>query len=106
MVTTNADATCPLNKNKVCDLTADNPPNSQNGIRDINVKGANTGVGGAVREFVRFLCRDKDSQEPTDPYTGKNELTEINAAKAASGFEPVPVALRTKGSSCDVTANS
>jgi ABC-type phosphate transport system substrate-binding protein len=104
LVTTKADATCPLNASNVCNFTLDNPPKNGNGVTDINVEGANTGVGGAVRELVRFVCRKSAGQEPTDPYTGVNELTEIGAAIASSGFEPIPTSLRSTGSSCDVKA--
>jgi hypothetical protein len=104
IVTAKTDATCPLNASHKCNFTLGSPPKDGKGVKDINVMGANTGVGGAVREFVRFVCRDSNAQEPTDPYTGKNELTEITAATAASGFEPVPVSLRSTGSRCDVTS--
>jgi ABC-type phosphate transport system substrate-binding protein len=104
VVTPKADATCPLNASHKCNFTLGSRPRDGKGVKDINVEGANTGVGGAVREFVRFLCRDSAAQEPTDPYTGKNELTEITAATTASGFEPIPVSLRSIGSRCDVTS--
>jgi ABC-type phosphate transport system substrate-binding protein len=104
VVTTKADASCPENSAHKCNFTLDSPPKNGNGTTDINVTGANTGVGGAVREFVRFICRGSAAQEPTDPYTGKSDFTEITSALSASGFEPVPVALRSTGSRCDVVA--
>jgi ABC-type phosphate transport system substrate-binding protein len=110
LVTTKADADCPI-KAGVCNLTMGAPVNA-NGTTDANVLGPTSGAGGAVREFVRFVCRDKAEttftangevqSSPTDPYTGVSDLTEISNVLSASGFTLPPTADRTPGSDCDV----
>ena len=69
---------------------------------DVNVTGGSGGVGGAVREFTRFLCRGSQAQEGIDPYTGKNFALEITSAINAAGFTTVPSALQSTGSRCQV----
>jgi hypothetical protein len=101
VVTPKAFADCPVT-NSVCNFTATPGPTNGNGVADLNVTGATSGRGGAVREFIRFLCRKTASLEPTDPYTGANTLSEIGTDIAASGFTTLPVAEKSSGSSCDV----
>ncbi len=62
IVTKKSDADCPLSATTppVCNFTTGTPgpgPVNGNGSTDFNVLGPSSGKGGAVREFVRFLCR-------------------------------------------------
>lgn len=99
-VTKTADATCPV-VNSACNLNGG--PTNGNGNADANVNGATSGKGGAVREFMRFLCRKTTSlANPTDPYTGNSLGTEIQTAISNSGFEAIPVASRSANSACNV----
>lgn len=66
------------------------------------VTGADTGKGGAVREFTRFLCRTSNTQHQINPVTGFGYKSEINAIISANGFTQVPVGLRTPGYACRV----
>lgn len=55
-----------------------------------------SGVGGAAREFIRFLCRAGASQQQFDPFspghnTGVNFDTEVGAVLTANGFARVPL---------------
>jgi hypothetical protein len=77
-------------------------PNIAAGGTDLNVIGANNGVGGAVRELTRFMCRGSQAQEGIDPFTGKNYALEITSAVNAAGFTTVPSALQSTGSRCQV----
>jgi hypothetical protein len=90
-------------------------PLNDNGTVDLNVEGASSGKGGAVREFVRFLCRTKAQNtdgsisQPTDAYTGASEYSEIQTVISGSGFTLTPTTdaqypndVRTKGTNCDV----
>jgi ABC-type phosphate transport system substrate-binding protein len=113
IVTPKADADCPESTTKAntCDLTVQATENA-NGTVDANVLGATGGAGGAVREFVRFVCRDSAEStftadgikqaSPTDPYTGLSDLSEIGTVISGSGFTLPPTSLRTPGSNCDV----
>lgn len=114
IVTKKADADCQLNTSGVCDFTQTvNPgPNNGNGAADISVTGATSGKGGAVREFVRFLCRPAgtgNNLTPVDIYTGKvmsgttGEITTV--AIKGTGFQTVPTSKRSPGSGCDVISN-
>ena len=110
MVTRSTDATCPLS-GTTCVLTGG--PVNANGVTDINVMGGTSGPSGAVREFIRFLCRTKAQNtftsgtttafDPTDPYTGTADFTEIGQVITNSGFTLPPTADRSSGSDCDVT---
>jgi ABC-type phosphate transport system substrate-binding protein len=103
------DADCPrtgVSPNATCDSSQyANGPNLPTAGKDINVAGAQGGTSGAVREFVRFICRSSTAQFGLDPYTGKNYLSEINGALTASGFTTIPVASRQIGR-CDFLANA
>jgi hypothetical protein len=101
VVTPKAFADCPVT-NSVCNFTATPGPTNGNGVADLNVTGATSGRGGAVREFIRFLCRKSATLEPTDPYTGLGTLAEIGTDVASSGFTGLPVAEKSSGSNCDV----
>jgi ABC-type phosphate transport system substrate-binding protein len=105
-VTRKGDADCPAKMTTVisppsitrdCDFSGQPGPNG-----DLNVVGATGGPGGAVREFIRFLCRVDSTKQGTDPFTGKNYDAEITSAIVAAGFTIVPAASRTSGSRCDV----
>jgi ABC-type phosphate transport system substrate-binding protein len=109
IVTKFADADCPrtgVSPNATCDPTqyATGPalPTAGN---DINVAGGTGGLSGAVREFVRFVCRNSAAQYPLDPYTGKNYSAEVSGAFTASGFTTIPLASRQIGK-CDFLANA
>jgi hypothetical protein len=123
MVTTKADADCPLTTTTTppsCDFaTSVNPgPTNGNGETDFDVLGPTSGKGGAVREFIRFLCRPGTGTfaagtniAPADYYTGVTVSAssatgtngEINTnAVETSGFRPVPISDRSTGSTCDV----
>jgi hypothetical protein len=89
-------------------------PLNDNGQLDMNVLGATAGKGGAVREFVRFLCRTKKESaggnlpagllSPTDPYqaglgnVGVPENTAIGNVITSSGFTSPPTV--SPGSNC------
>jgi hypothetical protein len=123
VVTKKSDADCPLSSTtpKVCNFSTGTPgpgPVNGNGSTDFNVLGPNSGRGGAIREFVRFLCRPGTGSlaagtniAPADPYTGTSVSApsatgvggEIdNNAVETSGFRPVPIVDRSTGSTCDV----
>lgn len=119
IVTKKADADCPLSTTDVCNFTQGvNPgPTNGNGVADIQVNGGVSGKSGAIREFVRFLCRAATGSvaagtnvAPNDPYTGVTMSSaatgtggEIDTvAVEGSGFRPVPVSSRSPGSPCDV----
>lgn len=123
MVTKKSDADCPVTSG-VCNFTqAANPgPTNGNGVADIDVLGATSGKGGAVREFIRFLCRAETGSftagtnvGPADSYTGTDmngngttgEIVLGNVSSGIggiepTGFRPVPVSKRSPGSVCDV----
>jgi ABC-type phosphate transport system substrate-binding protein len=100
LVTTKADADCVLNTSGKC--SGLNGPTNSNGVADMNMKGATSGVGGAVREFIRFVCRTSTEGAPTDPYTGKSYTTEIASAISNSGFTLPPSSTRSPGSDCNI----
>ena len=111
VVTAKTDATCPAgDTTNPCNLSGG--PTNDNGTTDLNVAGGTSGKSGAVREFVRFLCRNKaesqftvgttTSGSPTDPFTGATAYNEIGAVISNSGFTLPPVATRSTGSNCDV----
>ncbi len=64
--------------------------------------GADTGVGGAVREFTEFVCRPTTTT--VNPITGVNYRTEVVRALNAEGFQQIPTAsgLRTAGYGCQI----
>ena len=111
LVTRSTDATCPLS-GTTCVLTGG--PVNANGTTDLNVLGGTGGPSGAVREFIRFLCRTKAENtftsgtttafSPTDPDTNAPEYNEIGALITSSGFTLPPTAVRSSGSNCDVQA--
>lgn len=132
IVTKKSDADCPLTTANVCDFTLTDTGTSAvavtdgNGSNDLDVNGATSGKGGAVREFVRWLCRSGGSvasysaatgatnSGPLDFYTGKIEdPTSPNGsngeiqtvAVGGSGFSPIPLSLRSPGSTCDVISH-
>jgi len=82
-------------------VTFDSGPLNQNGSVDMNVLGAGSGKGGAVREFVRFLCRTSSEADPIDPFTGVDYASEISSVISGSGFTE-PNYAKTAGSNCDV----
>ena len=105
-VTRKGDADCPgviSSGVRTCDFTGQPGPVIGAGpTTDLNVTGASSGPGGAVREFTRWLCRSGAAQQGLDPYTGKNYDTLISSAITGAGFTIVPAASRTAGSRCDV----
>jgi ABC-type phosphate transport system substrate-binding protein len=125
IVTKKSDADCPTSAS-VCNFSQSvNPgPTNGNGVADLDVLGATSGKGGAVREFVRFLCRDETGSfaagtnvGPADSYTGLDmngtgttgELMTGDTSKGVggiepTGFRPVPVSKRSPGSVCDVVS--
>lgn len=63
--------------------------------------GADTGKGGAVREFTEFLCKPKAGHIVSD-YTGEN-LYDLNTASTVNnGFQRIPTGERTNGGVCAV----
>jgi ABC-type phosphate transport system substrate-binding protein len=72
---------------------------------DLNVTGAVGGVGGAVREYTRWLCRPGTAQHAVDTFTGASLFSEITSAINSAGFTTVPAALRYAsdgGSRCQI----
>lgn len=65
------------------------------------VIGADSGKGGAVREFTEWLCKGS-ANHAVDPNTGLNYRSAITAAYAFNGFVQVPTSLRTSGYFCSV----
>ena len=66
-----------------------------------NTTGADTGKGGAVREYTEWLCKQKSAHITSD-YTGQN-LYDINTATISNnGFQRIPTAERTNGGVCAV----
>ena len=107
-VTLDSDATCPGGGSQsLCTFTGanDNGPALHAPLvgKDLNVEGATTGQAGAVREFTRWLCRASSTQHATDPFTGNNDLLEVQGAIKGAGFLLVPSSLRSPGSLCRVT---
>jgi hypothetical protein len=88
-----------------CDFAGQPGPAIAAGGTDLNVTGASTGPGGAVREFVRWLCRANGTQQGKDPFTGVNYDGEITSAIQGAGFALVPAGFRTSGSRCDVNTD-
>jgi hypothetical protein len=113
-VTLKADADCPLSAGVCNFLQTVNPGPAigtgavacLNGVTgsicDLQVVGATGGVGGAVREYTRFLCRSGTARQATDPLQGKNYSAEIGSQINKAGFTSVPSALRSPGSNCAV----
>jgi hypothetical protein len=109
LVTAKTTADCPV-VSGVCNFSGG--PVNENGTTDLNINGASSGSAGAVKEFIRFLCRTKAENQftangttqfaPTDPYTGVAEYTEIGNVIGASGFTLPPTFDRSAGSNCDV----
>lgn len=66
------------------------------------VYGATSGPGGAVRQFVSWLCHATTGQHTIDTVTGISYKTEINAALNFEGFQPVIGTDRTAGYGCTV----
>lgn len=85
-----------------CDFTGNPGPVISGSIRDLNVTGGSSGMGGAVRELTRFICRGNANQHTLDPFTGVNYFTEITSSINSFGFTTVPFALRSAGSRCQV----
>jgi ABC-type phosphate transport system substrate-binding protein len=86
---------------------------NDNGTTDLYVSGGSSGKAGAVREFIRFVCRTKTENTytpasggtafaPVDPYTGVADYNEIGTTITGSGFTLIPQSLRSTGSNCDV----
>jgi hypothetical protein len=110
LVTKKTDADCPIVSGQ-CNLSSGGPTNG-NGTLDMNVTGGSSGASGAIREFIRFVCRDSAEETyttngvsgsaPVDPYTGATEINEIGAVISGSGFTLPPTAKRSPGSNCDV----
>ncbi len=67
-----------------------------------DVQGADTGTGGAVREFTRFLCKTTNTQHLIDPVGGSGYKSLINGIISRNGFTQVPISLRTSGYACRV----
>jgi hypothetical protein len=103
-VTLDSDATCPGGGTQsLCSFGSAGPLLPDGVNHDLDVEGATSGKGGAVREFTRWLCRPSSSMHSIDPFTGNNDLTEVQGAIQAAGFLLVPSALRSPGSLCKVT---
>ena len=103
-VTRKAQADCPKTAG-VCNFTANPGPAIAGGGTDLNVTGATSGPGGAVREYTRFMCRGSAAQQGTDPFTGVNLFSAVTGALNKNGFTVVPVGLRAAGSRCQLLAN-
>ncbi len=105
-VSRKGDADCPAVLTagvRTCDFTGQPGPTIGAGpTTDLNVAGATTGPGGAVREFMRFICRQSAAQQGLDPYTGNNQFLGITSAINGAGFTVLPAASRTPGSRCQV----
>jgi hypothetical protein len=100
------DADCPHTVPGTCDFPGHPGPTLPGGSgTDLNVAGPSGGIGGAVRELTRFVCRASSAQEGLDPYTGTNFFTEITGAINGAGFTVVPSSLRSSGSRCDVLSS-
>lgn len=101
-VTRKQDADCPKTSS-VCDFVGNPGPTLPSGTgTDFNVTGATGGVGGAVREYTRWICRASTAQHQPDNFTGVNVFTEITASINQAGFTTVPFSLRNSGSRCAV----
>jgi hypothetical protein len=79
---------------QTCDMTGTAGAGQQ---ADIQLNGASGGAAGAVREFIRFVCRNAATQQTTDPFTGKPYLTEITSAINGQGFSLPPPQSATAG---------
>jgi hypothetical protein len=115
-VTRKADADCVKSQQLVspfallCDFTNHNgpaipaptPSGSSTATTDLNVTGGVSGVGGAVREYTRFLCRKDGTQQGINPFDGLNNDTEITAAINSAGFTTIKTSSKTPGSRCVV----
>jgi ABC-type phosphate transport system substrate-binding protein len=69
------------------------------------VYGADTGKGGAVREFTEWLCRTSNTQHAVNTVTGRGYRSEIVSAVNAEGFQQLSSTLpglRTAGYACEV----
>jgi hypothetical protein len=105
-VSRKADADCVKSQDSVskvlmCDFSGHPGPALAGGGNDLNVTGGTSGVSGAVRERIRFLCRD-NTVPSIDPYTSNPYDTELTGAINSAGFTVVKFAFRTDGSRCQV----
>jgi hypothetical protein len=102
-VTKDSDATCSVVNAGVCDFSGGGGPALPAPLvgNDLNVSGANGGTGGAVREFIRFLCRPRNISG-TDPFTGTSNSAEINGAIVGAGFQTLPANQNSNGTPCRV----
>ena len=101
-ITKDSDATCPV-VSGVCNFSTTTGPVLPAPLagNDINVPGAANGQTGAVREFLRFLCRPR-TISGTDPFTGSNNSAEINGGIIGAGFQTIPITQQSPGSPCHV----
>ncbi len=101
-VTRKSDADCAKTAG-VCDFAGHPGPAIGGGsVHDLNVTGEVGGVGGAVREYTRFLCRANSTQQGIDPFTGANFDGEITGAINSAGFTTVKSSAKTPGSRCNI----
>jgi hypothetical protein len=101
LVTRKSDADCPKTGGS-CDFLGNPGPALPGGSgNDLNVTGGTSGAQGAVRELVRFVCRTS-AQQATNPDTGTNYFTHVNAAVSQEGMTVVASSLRASGSRCQV----
>jgi ABC-type phosphate transport system substrate-binding protein len=68
------------------------------GGNDLNVSGATSGVGGAVREFTRWICRPNAAAHKVDPFSGTNYFSEITTGINKAGFTTIATSRKTGGS--------
>ncbi len=105
IVTKFADADCPRTANACDSSLYSQGPNLPTSGKDINIAGGTGTTSGAVREFIRFVCRNSNAEHGLDPYTGINLFTEVKGAFTKSGFTQIPVGSRQIGQ-CDFLANA
>jgi hypothetical protein len=100
-VTRKADADC-VKTGTACNFSGNPGPALPAGGTDLNITGGTSGVGGAIREYTRFMCRPDATSQGIDPFTGVNFNNEITSAIQATNFTTIRNASKTAGSRCEV----
>jgi hypothetical protein len=102
-VTRKADADC-VKTAGLCDFVNHLGPSIASGGNDLNVTGATTGVGGAVREYIRFMCRVDAVQQGIDHEVGTNYDALITGGLNSAGFVIIKLSSQSQGSRCAVVS--
>ena len=127
-VTRGTDADCPQSVAHTCNFALTNgsipaaPTVFGTAVADLNVFGTtrasggvtpaygidahggltNGGTSGAIREFIRFMCRSAAQNVAKDPFTGLSEDASITKVLSGNNFTVLKAGTNTTGSRCKV----